>query len=177
MKKSELRQLIREEISKVVNEATRADIMAVMSDIRRFNRNESEEIDDLVLRTLNNLRFEATPDNIEAVTDHFELSMDDNYKIPEDPVIVKELYPMLKDDDVTPIGVDNLSIEGDDGLVNIFSPLESDMVEDWNNDAKIQKFIKEKRLFLGEIKYDEWSIYGINGDKEVRNYIMRNYSW
>lgn len=81
------------------------------------------------------------------------------------------------DDDVTPIGVDNLSIEGDNGLVHIFSPLESDMVEDWNNDTTIQKFIQEKRLFLGEIKYDEWSIYGINGDKEVRNYIMRNYSF
>jgi len=119
MKKSELRQLIKEEISKVLNEATRADIFA------KFNENQN--FDD--------------------------------------------------DDDVTPIGVDNLSIEGDDGLVHIFSPLESDMVEDWNNDAKIQKFIKEKRLFLGEIKYDEWSIYGINGDKEVRNYIIEKYSW
>jgi ribosomal protein L29 len=96
MKKSELRQLIREEIKKTLTEATTADIMAVVSDIRRFNRNEIKEIDDLVLRTLKNIRFKATPDNIEVVTDHFEQSMDDNYKIPVDPVIVRELYPMLK---------------------------------------------------------------------------------
>ena len=96
MKQSELRQIIREEISKVLNEATTADIMAVVSDIRRFNRNEIKEIDDLVLRTLNNLDFKATPDNIEAVTDHFEFSMDDNDKIPVDPVVVRELYTVLK---------------------------------------------------------------------------------
>ena len=96
MKKSELRQLIREEIKKTLTEATTADIMAVVSVIKRFNRNEIKEIDDLVLRTLNNLDFKATPDNIEAVTDHFEFSMDDSDKIPVDPAIVRELYTMLK---------------------------------------------------------------------------------
>jgi len=95
MKKSELRQLIREEISKVLNEAQKYDILAVLKSIREFNRGNID-VEELVESTLNNLRFEATPDNIEAVTDHFELSMDDNYKIPEDPVIVEELYTMLK---------------------------------------------------------------------------------
>ena len=95
MKKSELRQLIREEISKVLNEAQKYDILAVLKSIREFNRGNID-VEELVESTLNNLRFEATPDNIEAVTDHFELSMDDNYKIPVDPVIVEELYTMLK---------------------------------------------------------------------------------
>lgn len=81
------------------------------------------------------------------------------------------------EEDLKPIGVDNLESEGTNGLVCIFSPLESDMVEGWNNDEKVKKFIEEKRLFLSELSYDEWSIYGIERDKEVRNYIMKNYSW
>jgi hypothetical protein len=87
--------------------------------------------------------------------------------------------PYYGDDEesLEPIGVDNLETQGTNGLVCIFSPLESDMVEDWNNDQKVQKFIEEKRLFLSEIKYDEWSIYGIEGDKEVKNYIIKNYSF
>lgn len=81
------------------------------------------------------------------------------------------------EEDLKPIGVDNLESEGTNGLVSIFSPLESDMVEGWNNDEKVKKFIEEGRLFLNEISYDEWSIYGIEGDNEVKNYIMKNYSW
>ena len=81
------------------------------------------------------------------------------------------------EEDLVPIGVDNLSVEATHGLVSIFSPLESDMIEDWNNDEKVKKFIEEERLFLSEIKYDEWGIYGIEGDRQVRNYIMKNYSW
>ena len=81
------------------------------------------------------------------------------------------------DESLEPIGVDNLEAQGTNGLVCIFSPLESDMVEGWNNDEKVQKFIEEKRLFLSEIKYDEWSIYGIEGDDEVKNYIIKNYSF
>ena len=81
------------------------------------------------------------------------------------------------DESLEPIGVDNLEAQGTNGLVCIFSPLESDMVEGWNNDEKVQKFIEEKRLFLNELSYDEWSIYGIEGDNEVKNYIIKNYSF
>jgi hypothetical protein len=42
---------------------------------------------------------------------------------------------------------------------------------------KLKKFIEEGRLFLNELSYDEWSIYGIEGDDEVKNYVMKNYSW
>jgi hypothetical protein len=87
--------------------------------------------------------------------------------------------PYYGDDEesLEPIGVDNLETQGTNGLVCIFSPLESDMVEGWNNDEKVQKFIEEKRLFLNELSYDEWSIYAIEGDNEVKNYIIKNYSF
>ena len=81
------------------------------------------------------------------------------------------------DESLEPIGVDNLEAQGTNGLVCIFSPLESDMIEDWNDDEKVKKFIEEKRLFLNELSYDEWSIYGIEGDNEVKNYIIKNYSF
>lgn len=80
------------------------------------------------------------------------------------------------DEDIKPIGIDNMT-EGINGLVLIFSPLEYDMVDDWNSDEIIQKLVKEERVFLQEIKYDEWSIWGIEGDEEVKNYIKNNYSW
>ena len=51
------------------------------------------------------------------------------------------------------------------------------MVEDCNDDEKVKKFIEEKRLFLNELSYDEWSIYAIEGDNEVKNYIIKNYSF
>lgn len=61
-------------------------------------------------------------------------------------------------DVLKPNGVDNM-VEGTNGLVMIFSPLEYDMIEDWNSDEKIQKWIKDKRVFLQEVRYDEWAIW------------------
>ena len=79
-------------------------------------------------------------------------------------------------EDIKPIGIDNM-VDGTNGLVFIFSPLESDMVDVWNSDKTIQKWVQEKKVFLQEIKYDEWSIWGIEGDKKVENYIKTHYSW
>lgn len=86
-----------------------------------------------------------------------------------------KLFENFYDDEIKPIGIS--SVEGINGLVLIFSPLEEDMVEDWNSDLKIQKWVKTERVFLQEIKYDEWSIFGIEGDKEVSKYIIKKYSW
>ena len=72
------------------------------------------------------------------------------------------------DDEIKPIGMSTDSPEGINGLEFIFSPLESDMVEDWNNNTKIQKFIKEERLFLQQDGYDKWSIWGVEGDNQVK---------
>ena len=76
-----------------------------------------------------------------------------------------------------PIGIDNLECEGSNGSECIFSPLESDMVDDWNSDETIKKWVQEKRVFLQEIKYDEWAIYAKTGDREVKKYIINNFSW
>lgn len=51
------------------------------------------------------------------------------------------------------------------------------MVDDWNNDEVIKDFVKQERVFLSQTKYDEWSIFGIEGDKEVISYVRRNFSW
>lgn len=78
-------------------------------------------------------------------------------------------------EDLTPIGIG--TPEGINGFIFIFSPLESDMVEVWNSDPNIQKWVSEEKILLQQQKYDEWSIWGIEGDKEVENYIMQHFSW
>lgn len=107
------------------------------------------------------------------VKENIELGKEDEYK----DLSMHNPYYSDDKESLEPIGVDNLESQGTNGLVSIFSPLESDMVKGWNNDEKVKKFIEEGRLFLSEIKYDEWEIYGIEGDNEVKNYIMKNYSW
>lgn len=76
-----------------------------------------------------------------------------------------------------PIGLENGSPEGINGLKLIFSPLEEDMVNDWNNDNIIKKLVSQKRIFLSKISYDKWGIWGIEDDANTQNYIMKNYSW
>ncbi len=83
----------------------------------------------------------------------------------------------IDDEFKEPIGIDNLECEGSNGSECIFSPLESDMVDDWNSDETIKKWVQEKRVFLQEIKYDEWAIYAKTGDREVKKYIINNFSW
>jgi hypothetical protein len=77
--------------------------------------------------------------------------------------------------DYEPIGIG--SPEGINGLTRIFSPLESDMVKDWNSDPNIQKWVRKERILLQQETYDQWSIWGIQGDKEVINYIIQHFSW
>lgn len=68
-------------------------------------------------------------------------------------------------------------IEGTPGLEQVFSPLEEDMIEDWNNDKNIQKWSEENRIFLQKLTYDSWAIWCIEGDRQVKKYIMKNFSW
>ena len=79
--------------------------------------------------------------------------------------------------DYEPIGCGGFPPEGINGLKCIFSPLESDMVKDWNSDPNIQKWVREERILLQQETYDQWSIWGIQGDKEVINYIIQHFSW
>jgi hypothetical protein len=80
------------------------------------------------------------------------------------------------DGEIIPIGIDNM-VEGTNGLVRIFSPLEEDMVDNWNEDEQIRQWVEEKRVFLQQVKYDAWSIWVEEGDEEVKGYIIKNYSW
>jgi hypothetical protein len=76
-----------------------------------------------------------------------------------------------------PIGLENGEPEGINGLNLIFSPLEEDMIDAWNNDNTIKKLVLQKRIFLSTISYDKWGIWGVEGDKKVHNYIIKKYSW
>lgn len=78
-------------------------------------------------------------------------------------------------DDI-PIGIDNM-VDSIYGLVFIYSSLDIDMVKEWNSDKFIQKMVRDNRLFLKEIKHNSWSIWGLEGDNEVKDYILMNYSW
>jgi hypothetical protein len=95
MKKSELRQIIKEEISKTLSEAQKYDILAVLKSIREFNRGNID-VEELVLSSVKNLGYKPTPENLDNAEDHFIASMDSNDKLPEDKVLVKELYQILK---------------------------------------------------------------------------------
>jgi hypothetical protein len=104
---------------------------------------------------------------------------DMNIKADEESDMMKNDYILKQRDDednFKPIGINNM-VEGTNGLVCIFTPLESDMIDGWNSDETIKKWVKEERVFLQEISSDEWSIWGIEGDREVENYINNNYSW
>jgi hypothetical protein len=85
-------------------------------------------------------------------------------------------FENYQNDELEPIGVSDFPPEGTYGLKNVFNPLETDMIEDWNNDKQIIKFVAEKRVFLQEETYDEWSIWCAEGDEEVERYIINNYS-
>jgi len=75
--------------------------------------------------------------------------------------------------DDNPIGSGGFPPEGINGLNCIFSPLERDMVEAWNSDPNIQKWVNEERILLQQETYNQWSIWGVEGDKEVEKYIMK----
>jgi hypothetical protein len=81
------------------------------------------------------------------------------------------------DDSVNPIGVDNLSSQATHGMEFIFSPLESDMVEEWNSDPKIKKWVSEGKIVLNQLTSDSWEIYALSGLEEVKHYINKKFSW
>lgn len=95
MKKSELKQIIKEEIIKVVNEAQKYDILAVLKSIREFNRGNID-LQGLALSSVKNLGYKPTPENLDSAEDHFLSSMDSSDKLPEDKALVKELHQVLK---------------------------------------------------------------------------------
>lgn len=94
MKISELRNIIREEIS-VFKESQNYDIIAVIRSIREFNRGNIN-LDMLVKYTIKDLGFKPTLNNITNVKSHFLAIMDPTDWIPQDKTMVRELYQFLK---------------------------------------------------------------------------------
>jgi len=96
MKKSELQQIIREEIANALTEAAKYDTLAVLSDFKRYNNNEIQSIDDLVIRTIKNLGYKPTANNIKQAESHLSASMTSNDKLPIDATLVRELMKILR---------------------------------------------------------------------------------
>jgi len=105
-----------------LKEATSIDIQHALRAIRDYNSSVEVtdiEIDDLVVDVLAALGFKPTRKNIDATIDHLSASAD-GYKVPADPDVVRELYPMLeavsyreykKDPNVTPARKVNTGIQ------------------------------------------------------------------
>jgi len=96
MKQSELRQLIREEIRKVMNEAGKVDTAFVLKDIKRFNTGDID-VETLAIDTVKNLGYTPTPTNVKNAMEHLALSVDpETEKLPMDTAIVDELRSIMK---------------------------------------------------------------------------------
>lgn len=95
MKKSELRQIIKEVVIKILNEATRIDISYALKDIDDYNRGLAN-IEQTAKRIIKNLGYKITKRNLENTIDHLEISSDSSDRIPKDKDVVKELYKILK---------------------------------------------------------------------------------
>ena len=81
-----------------LKEAVKYDIEAAVRAIRDYNRAvevTDVEIDDLAVDVLAALGYKPTSKNIDATIDHLGASSD-GYEVPEDPDMVRELYPMLE---------------------------------------------------------------------------------
>ena len=82
-----------------INEAAYIDIEHAVKDIKKFNRgtgsDKTFEAEDLAISILGNLGFKLTKTNIQNALDHLYNSMENN-TIPEDPQVVKELYPLME---------------------------------------------------------------------------------
>jgi hypothetical protein len=78
-----------------INEAVKYDIEAAIKDIREFNRGNID-LEQLATSIVKNLGFKPTGNNVDNVMDHLGASTDRGGQIPEDPAMVKELYPLLE---------------------------------------------------------------------------------
>lgn len=82
----------------VVNEAVKYDIEAAIKAIKQFNRDTGELPNEeyLARQVVRDLGFRPTRKNVEITKDHLRASASGEDRIPEDAVMVKELYPMLE---------------------------------------------------------------------------------
>mgnify|MGYP003645768639 CR=1 FL=1 len=85
----------------MIPEAVYIDIEHAVKDIKAFNKegdlSSGTTPYDLVISILKNLGFKLTTTNIRNAIDHLQSSMDRVGEIPEDPQVVRELYPLMED--------------------------------------------------------------------------------
>jgi hypothetical protein len=81
-----------------LNEAVKYDIAAAIRVIRDYNRSgkSNEEFENMAISIVKDLGYKPTGNNVDNVMDHLGASTDRGGRIPEDPAMVKELYPLLE---------------------------------------------------------------------------------
>ena len=81
-----------------LNEAVKYDIAAAIRVIRDYNRSgkSNEEFENMAISIVKDLGYKPTGNNVDNVMDHLGASTDRGGQIPEDPAMVKELYPLLE---------------------------------------------------------------------------------
>jgi copper chaperone CopZ len=81
-----------------LNEAVKYDIAAAIRAIRDYNRSgkSNEEFENMAISIVKDLGYKPTGNNVDNVMDHLGASTDRGGQIPEDPAMVKELYPLLE---------------------------------------------------------------------------------
>jgi len=84
-------------VGSTINEAQKYDIIAAVKTIRDFNRGNLPDEEYMAKQVVRNLGYRPTRKNIDAAKEHLMMSRDvSNDRVPEDPDVVKELYPMLE---------------------------------------------------------------------------------
>lgn len=84
-------------VGSTINEAQKYDIIAAIKTIRDFNRGNLPDEEYMAKQVVKNLGFRPIRKNIDAAKEHLMMSRDvSNDRVPEDPDVVKELYPMLE---------------------------------------------------------------------------------
>jgi hypothetical protein len=78
-----------------INEAQKYDIIAAVKTIKDFNRGTLPDEEYMAKQIVRDLGYRPTRKNIDAAKEHLMLSRDDD-RVPEDPDLVKELYPLLE---------------------------------------------------------------------------------
>jgi hypothetical protein len=82
-------------VGSTINEAQKYDIIAAVKTIRDFNRGTLPDEEYMAKQIVRDLGYRPTRKNIDAAKEHLMLSRDD-VRVPEDPDLVKELYPLLE---------------------------------------------------------------------------------
>jgi hypothetical protein len=84
-------------------------------------------------------------------------------------IIKEEISKVLKENALGP---------GVPGSVKIFGQLEDDAIDEWRKDPKIRQWTEQGRVsIIPIIPREQWAVWAKSGDKEVRDYVTKQYAW